>query len=54
MDLYGAPQKIGFFAFFVGAIQAAVPGFTGPPRDPPPLPFQLQDPETLAWNSGEW
>src|SRR5262249_16196393 len=33
--------------FFVRAIQAAVPGFTGPPMDPPPLPFQLQDPERL-------
>lgn len=46
MNVYGAPQKIEFFAFFVGAIQAAVPGFT-PPMDPPPLPFQLQDPEKL-------
>jgi hypothetical protein len=33
--------------FFVAAIRAAVPGFTGPPVDPPPLPFQLQDPERL-------
>ena len=23
------------------------PDFTGPPMDPPPLPFQLQDPERL-------
>jgi hypothetical protein len=27
----------------MSAIQAAVPGFT----DPPPLPFQLQDPERV-------
>jgi len=47
MNVYGAPHKIEFFGFFVGAIQAAVPGFTGPPMDPPPLPFQLQDPEKL-------
>lgn len=47
MNVYGTPRKIEFFGFFVGAIQAAVPGFTGPPMDPPPLPFQLQDPEKL-------
>ena len=29
------------------AIQSVRPGFTGPPMDPPPLPFQLQDPERL-------
>jgi ubiquinone/menaquinone biosynthesis C-methylase UbiE len=47
MNVLGTAQKIEFFSFFVGAIQAAVPGFTGPPMDPPPLPFQLQDPERL-------
>lgn len=47
LNVYGAPQKIEFFGFFVNAIRAAVPGFTGPPMDPPPLPFQLQNPETL-------
>ncbi len=47
MNVYGAPGKIEFFGFFVHAIRAAVPAFTGPPVDPPPLPFQLQDPERL-------
>ena len=47
MNVYGPPQKIEFFGFFVHAIQAVVPSFTGPPMDPPPLPFQLQDPEKL-------
>jgi hypothetical protein len=47
MNVYGAPQKIEFFGFFVHAIRAVVPDFTGPPMDPPPLPFQLQDPEKL-------
>jgi ubiquinone/menaquinone biosynthesis C-methylase UbiE len=47
MTVFGAPEQVEFFAFFVRAIQAAVPAFTGPPRDPPPLPFQLQDPERL-------
>lgn len=47
MNVFGDPAKIEFFRFFVQAIQAAVPGFTGPPMDPPPLPFQLQDPDRL-------
>jgi ubiquinone/menaquinone biosynthesis C-methylase UbiE len=47
MNVYGEPRKIEFFGFFVNAVRAAVPGFTGPAMDPPPLPFQLQDPEKL-------
>ena len=47
MNVYGDPHKIEFFGFFVGAIQSVRPDFTGPPMDPPPLPFQLQDPERL-------
>lgn len=43
----GSPTKIEFFRFFIRAVQAAVPGFTGPPMDPLPLPFQVQDPEKL-------
>ncbi len=53
MTVYGAPQKIEFFGFFVQAIQAVVPSFTGPPMDPPPLPFQLQDPEKLRQELGK-
>jgi len=44
---FGSPKKIEFFDFFIRAIQSVVPGFTGPPMDPLPLPFQLQDPERL-------
>jgi pimeloyl-ACP methyl ester carboxylesterase/ubiquinone/menaquinone biosynthesis C-methylase UbiE len=47
MNVYGDPHKIEFFSFFVGAIQSVRPDFNGPPMDPPPLPFQLQDPERL-------
>lgn len=47
MNVYGPPQKVEFLAFFVRAIQAVRPEFTGPPMDPVPLPFQLQDPERL-------
>ncbi len=44
---FGAPHKAEFLTFFVGALRAAVPGFTGLPTDPPPLPFQVADPEVL-------
>lgn len=47
MTTYGDPHRIDFFGFLVGAVQAVRPDFTGPPMDPPPLPFQLQDPQRL-------
>jgi ubiquinone/menaquinone biosynthesis C-methylase UbiE len=47
MIAYGDPRKIDFFGFFVRAIQAVRPDFTGPPLDPLPLPFQLHDPQRL-------
>jgi ubiquinone/menaquinone biosynthesis C-methylase UbiE len=47
MTVYGDPHAIEFLGVFVSAVQAAVPGFEGPPMDPVPLPFQLQDPERL-------
>jgi ubiquinone/menaquinone biosynthesis C-methylase UbiE len=50
---YGDPREIEFFGFFVQAVQAAIPDFTGPPLEPPPLPFQLQDPERLRHELAE-
>jgi ubiquinone/menaquinone biosynthesis C-methylase UbiE len=47
MTVYGPPERIDFIQFFISAIRAAVPGFEGLPTDPPPLPFQLQDPAKL-------
>ena len=47
MNVLGDPREVDFITFFVAAIQAAVPAFEGLPTDPPPLPFQLQDPERL-------
>ena len=47
MVAYGPPAKIEFLGFFMAAMQAVVPGFTGLPMDPPPLPFQVADPEVL-------
>jgi ubiquinone/menaquinone biosynthesis C-methylase UbiE len=48
ITVYGDPQRIDFFAFLLRAIQSVRPEFTGPPTDPPPLPFQLQNPRRLA------
>jgi len=45
---YGNPHRIDFLAFLVGAVQSVRPEFNGPPMDPPPLPFQLSDPERLV------
>jgi ubiquinone/menaquinone biosynthesis C-methylase UbiE len=45
--VYGPPPTIDFLRFFLGAMQAVVPGFTGLPNDPPPLPFQVSDPVVL-------
>lgn len=45
--VFGAPPRIEFIALFMRAMQTAVPGFTGPPDDPPPLAFQLQNPDRL-------
>ena len=44
---YGDPQSIDFITLFVDAVRTVRPGFSGPPSDPPPLPFQLQDPQRL-------
>jgi steroid delta-isomerase-like uncharacterized protein len=45
--VFGPAPKVEFLTFFTRAIQAAVPGFTGLPTDPPPLPFQVADPNKL-------
>ena len=43
----GPPDTVEFLGFFLDAIKATVPDFEGLPRDPPPLPFQVADPERL-------
>lgn len=43
----GPPTEIEFLGFFVGAVETVVPEFTGLPMDPPPLPFQVAEPEQL-------
>ncbi|UPV73211.1 methyltransferase domain-containing protein [Halorussus limi] len=44
---FGPPTEAEFLTFFMGAMQAAIPGFDGLPMDPPPLPFQAADAEKL-------
>lgn len=44
---YGDPSGVEFIGVFIAAMHAVVPGFTGIPDDPPPLPFQVADPARL-------
>lgn len=44
---YGDPHKIDFLSFLISSVQSVRPDFNGPPLEPPPLPFQLSDPERL-------
>lgn len=44
---FGPPQQAEFLGFFLKAARQAVPGFSGLPMDPPPLPFQVSDPQVL-------
>jgi len=44
---YGPPEQLEFLHLFIGAFQAIVPDFAGLPDDPPPLEFQVADPEVL-------
>ena len=43
----GLPSEVEFLGFFLEAVKSAVPGFTGFSMDPPPLSFQVSDPERL-------
>lgn len=44
---YGSPTGFEALHVFIGALQQVVPDFTGLPDDPPPLEFQVADPEVL-------
>jgi SAM-dependent methyltransferase len=47
IHVYGDPHEIDFIGFLVAAVQSVRPDFDGPPTDPPPLEFQLADPDRL-------
>jgi ubiquinone/menaquinone biosynthesis C-methylase UbiE len=44
---YGSPAELEFIQFFSGALTAVDPEFPGLPDDPPPLEFQVSDPDVL-------
>jgi ubiquinone/menaquinone biosynthesis C-methylase UbiE len=44
---YGSPAELEFLQFFLSALKAVAPDFPGLPDDPPPLEFQMSDPDVL-------
>jgi ubiquinone/menaquinone biosynthesis C-methylase UbiE len=44
---YGSPAELAFLQLFIGALTAVAPEFPGLPDDPPPLEFQVSDPDVL-------
>jgi ubiquinone/menaquinone biosynthesis C-methylase UbiE len=44
---YGIPTELEFLQLFIGALKAVAPAFPGIPDDPPPLEFQVSDPDVL-------
>jgi ubiquinone/menaquinone biosynthesis C-methylase UbiE len=44
---YGIPTDLEFLQLFIGALKAVAPDFPGIPDDPPPLEFQVSDPDVL-------
>jgi ubiquinone/menaquinone biosynthesis C-methylase UbiE len=44
---YGSPDELEFLQFFIAALKAVAPEFPGLPDDPPPLEFQVSEPEVL-------
>ncbi len=44
---YGSPAEFEALQFFLAALRAVVPDFGGLPDDPPPLEFQVADPDVL-------
>jgi ubiquinone/menaquinone biosynthesis C-methylase UbiE len=53
MVAYGPPPGVEFLGLFIRALQTVVPDFTGPSMDPPPLPFQVAEPEVLRGRMAE-
>lgn len=44
---YGGPHELEFLQWFIAALTAVSPDFPGIPDDPPPLEFQVSDPDVL-------
>jgi SAM-dependent methyltransferase len=45
---YGAPKDFEALQFFLAALQSVRRDFEGVPDDPPPLEFQVSDPDVMA------
>jgi ubiquinone/menaquinone biosynthesis C-methylase UbiE len=45
---YGRPEEFEALQVFIGALKAVAPEFPGLPDDPPPLEFQMSDPNVLG------
>lgn len=44
---YGSPAGFEALQFFIAALKAVVPDFPGLPDEPPPLEFQVADPQVM-------
>jgi ubiquinone/menaquinone biosynthesis C-methylase UbiE len=44
---YGSPAEFESLQIFISALKAVAPDFEGLPDDPPPLEFQVSDPDVL-------
>ncbi len=44
---YGSPAEFEALQVFIGGLEAVAPEFPGLPDDPPPLEFQVSDPDVL-------
>lgn len=44
---YGSPDEFESLQWFIAALQAVAPDFEGLPSDPPPLDFQVAEPEMM-------
>lgn len=47
VNAFGDPSRIEFLGFLIEAVRTVRPEFNGPPSDPPPLEFQLADPDRM-------
>lgn len=50
---FGPPPQMEFLGFFFKAARQVVPSFGGLPMDPPPLPFQVSNPDVLRARMAE-
>ncbi len=50
---YGLPPELEFLQLFISALTAVASEFPGLPDDPPPLEFQVSDPEVLRERLGD-